>query len=255
MTQLKPDSTMPDNTPVALVTGAAKRIGAQICQTLHATGFNIVLHYHQSQQSALALAKELNNRRPQSCIAHQADLTSRLELNTLAQTASKHWQRLDLLVNNASRFYATPLAQANEQAWDELLGSNLQGAFFLSQQLASTLAAQQGSIVNIVDIYAQAPLKNYSIYCIAKAGLLAMTRSLALELAPHVRVNAVAPGAILWPEQADNESTELQKKIIERTALARAGNPSDIANTVLFLTQSPFITGQILSVDGGRLTC
>lgn len=249
------NQTNPDSAPVALVTGAAKRIGAQICRTLHAHGFNIVLHYRHAHEDACSLARHLNALRPQSCILQQADLSSLAEVRTLAQSANAHWQGLDLLVNNASSFYATPLAQSSEQNWDDLLGSNLKGAFFLSQQLAAALTAQQGSIVNIVDIYAQAPLKNYSIYCIAKAGLLAMTRSLALELAPRVRVNAVAPGAILWPEQQNNESTELQKKIIERTALARAGCPSDIANTVLFLAQSPFITGQILSIDGGRLTC
>lgn len=255
MNQTKPESTTSANAPVALVTGAAKRIGAQICRTLHAHGFNIVLHYRHAYEDACALARHLNQLRPQSCVLQQADLSSLAEIHALAQNASAHWQGLDLLVNNASSFYATPLAHSSEQDWDDLLGSNLKGAFFLSQQLASTLTAQQGGIVNIVDIYAQTPLKNHSIYCIAKAGLLAMTRSLALELAPSVRVNAVAPGAILWPEQAENESAALRKKIIERTALARAGNPGDIANSVLFLAQSPFITGQILNVDGGRLTC
>jgi len=248
-------SPLPPNTaPVALVTGGAKRIGAQICQTLHARGFNIVLHYRHAEESARELAHRLNDQRPDSCIAQQGELTSLHEVEKLAQTACQAWQRLDLLVNNASRFYATPFEQATEEAWHDLLGSNLKGAFFLSRQVAAELKKRQGNIVNIVDVYAQSPLKDHSIYCIAKAGLVAMTRCLALELAPAVRVNGVAPGAILWPAHEEASSTDTQKKIIERTLLARQGHPVDIANTVVFLAQAPFITGQIIVVDGGRFT-
>lgn len=250
--------TQKNNHPVALITGGAKRIGAEICTTLHQRGFNIILHYRHAEQEARQLSESLNAQRPKSCVLHKATLNDLIDIEGLSHKATQAWGRLDLLVNNASSFYPTPILQAQETDWEELMSSNLKGAFFLSQKLVPLLQKQQGSIVNIIDIYAQHPLKNHPIYCIAKAGLVAMTQSLALELGPDIRVNGVSPGAILWPEtdvQNSSKQNQLQQEIIQRTCLERRGQPRDIAQTVAFLAQeAPFISGQIIAVDGGRLT-
>ena len=250
--------TQKNNHPVALITGGAKRIGAEICATLHQRGFNIILHYRHAEQEARQLSESLNAQRPKSCVLHKATLNDLIDIEGLSHKATQAWGRLDLLVNNASSFYPTPILQAQETDWEELMSSNLKGAFFLSQKLVPLLQKQQGSIVNIIDIYAQHPLKNHPIYCIAKAGLVAMTQSLALELGPDIRVNGVSPGAILWPEtdvQNSSKQNQLQQEIIQRTCLERRGQPRDIAQTVAFLAQeAPFISGQIIAVDGGRLT-
>ena len=236
---------------IALVTGASRRIGAKIVRGLHAAGYRVLLHYHRSEDEARQLAKELNAERPGSILALRADLDDTAALGELVRRAIDAWGHLDALVNNASTFYPTPLGTVTESQWDDLLGSNLKAPFFLCQAAAPYLARRQGAIVNLVDIYAERPLKGYLAYSIAKAGLAALTRSLAVELAPDVRVNGVAPGAILWPEQADGGQT--QADILARIPLARSGSPADIAGAVRFLLEdTPYITGQIIAVDGGR---
>ena len=236
---------------IALVTGASRRIGAAIVRGLHAAGYRVLLHYHRSEDEARQLAKELNAERPGSILALRADLDDTAALGELVRRAIDAWGHLDALVNNASTFYPTPLGTVTESQWDDLLGSNLKAPFFLCQAAAPYLARRQGAIVNLVDIYAERPLKGYPAYSIAKAGLAALTRSLAVELAPDVRVNGVAPGAILWPEQADGGQT--QADILARIPLARSGSPADIAGAVRFLLEdTPYITGQIIAVDGGR---
>lgn len=242
---------MNESDRVALVTGASRRIGAEIVRGLHAAGYRVLLHYHRSEDEARQLAGALNTARPDSVLALHADLDDTAALDELVRRAIDAWGHLDALVNNASTFYPTPLGTVTESQWDALLGSNLKAPFFLCQAAAPHLARRQGAIVNLVDIYAERPLKGYPAYSIAKAGLAALTRSLAVELAPDVRVNGVAPGAILWPEQADGGQT--QADILARIPLARSGSPSDIAGAVRFLLEeAPYITGQIIAVDGGR---
>ena len=238
--------------PVILVTGAAKRVGAEIARTLHGAGARLVLHYRASLAAATALAAELNGHRADSAICLQADLRQSQAAMQLVAEAVAHFGRLDGLVNNASSFFPTPLGSIDEAAWEELIGSNLTGPLFLSQAAAPQLRANGGAIVNITDIHAELPLKNYPLYCAAKAGLLGLTRALALELAPEVRVNAVAPGPIAWPEN-DAFDAQARADIIGRTPLQRTGEPADIARSVRFLLfDSPFVTGQVLNVDGGR---
>lgn len=235
----------------ALVTGASRRIGAEIVRGLHAAGYRVLLHYHRSEEAARQLAGALNAARPDSVLALRADLDDTAAKDELVRRAIDAWGHLDALVNNASTFYPTPLGTVTELQWDALLGSNLKAPFFLCQAAAPHLARRQGAIVNLIDIYAERPLKGYPTYSIAKAGLAALTRSLAVELAPDVRVNGVAPGAILWPEQADGGQT--QADILARIPLARSGSPADIAGAVRFLLEeAPYITGQIIAVDGGR---
>ena len=242
---------MNESDRVALVTGASRRIGAEIVRGLHAAGYRVLLHYHRSEEAARQLAGALNAARPDSVLALRADLDDTAALDELVRRAIDAWGHLDALVNNASTFYPTPLGTVTESQWDALLGSNLKAPFFLCQAAAPHLARRQGAIVNLVDIYAERPLKGYPAYSIAKAGLAALTRSLAVELAPDVRVNGVAPGAILWPEQADGGQT--QADILARIPLARSGSPADIAGAVRFLLEeAPYITGQIIAVDGGR---
>ena len=242
---------MNESDRVALVTGASRRIGAAIVRSLHAAGYRVLLHYHRSEDEARKLAEELNAERPGSVLALCADLDDTAALDELVRRATDAWGHLDALINNASTFYPTPLSTVTESQWDALLGSNLKAPFFLCQAAAPHLARRQGAIVNLVDIYAERPLKGYPAYSIAKAGLAALTRSLAVELAPDVRVNGVAPGAILWPEQADGGQT--QADILARIPLARSGTPADIAGAVRFLMEeAPYITGQIIAVDGGR---
>jgi pteridine reductase len=239
--------------PVIIVTGAARRVGAEIARTLHAAGANLVLHYRASAQEAERLAADLNARREKSALALRHDLRDSADLPRLVAAAVAHFGRLDALVNNASSFFPTPVGRIDAAAWDDLIGSNLKGPLFLSQAAAPHLAKTHGCIVNITDIHAERPLKGYPLYCAAKAGLLGLTRALALELGPAVRVNAVAPGAIEWPENATDFPPEEQAAIIEHTLLKRVGTPGDIARTVKFLIlDAPYITGQVINVDGGR---
>jgi pteridine reductase len=239
--------------PVVIVTGAARRVGAEIARTLHAAGANLVLHYRASAQDAERLAVDLNARREKSALALPRDLLDLAGLAGMVEEAVAHFGRLDALVNNASSFFPTPVGAIDAAAWDDLIGSNLKGPLFLSQAAAPHLAKTHGCIVNITDIHAERPLKGYLVYCAAKAGLLGLTRALALELGPAVRVNAVAPGAIEWPENATDFPPEEQAAIIEHTMLKRVGSPGDIARTVKFLIfDAPYITGQVINVDGGR---
>jgi pteridine reductase len=234
-----------------LITGAAKRVGAVIARTLHAAGYDLALHYRNSRSEMEALIAELEAQRARSTLAVQAELADIAALPGLVDACSARYGRLDGLVNNASAFYPTPFGSVTEQQWNELFASNAQAPFFLAQAAAPHLQNAGGSIVNIVDIYAQHPLPHYPVYSMAKATLAAMTRALARELAPKVRVNAIAPGAILWPE-AGKPQTD-QADLIARTPLARTGIPEDVATAVLFLLRdAKFTTGQILNVDGGR---
>jgi len=238
-------------TKVALLTGAAKRIGAETARVLHAAGMNIVLHHNSSAALAEALAAELNAIRPHSVVTVAFNLKQIERLPDLAKQAAAACGRIDLLVNNASTFYPTEMEQIDLEQWHDLIAVNLQAPLVLRQTCSRFLRENNGSIVNIVDIHGDRPLKGYPIYSIAKAGLIAMTKSLARELAPEIRVNGVAPGAIMWPEVEAYES--VHQEIIDRTALKREGHPRDIAKTVQFLSNGPdYITGQIIAVDGGR---
>ncbi len=236
---------------VALVTGSAKRIGAEVVRKLHTEGLRVILHYNGSQSAAQAIADELNALRKDSVATIQFNLLDIDQLESFAKQIINIWGRLDILVNNASTFYPTPIQEINLNQWNDLIGVNLQAPLFLSKTLAPVLTEHKGCIVNIVDIHSERPLKGYTIYCIAKAGIGMLTKSLARELAPDVRVNGVSPGAIMWPEVEDYEP--VHQEIIERTALKREGDPKDIADTVWFLANSAnYITGQIIAVDGGR---
>lgn len=241
------------NLPVILITGAARRVGAEIARTLHAAGADLLLHYRSSATEAEALAAELNALRPKSALALRRDLRNTAVLADMVAETVAYFGRLDALINNASSFFHTPVGTIDEAAWDDLVGSNLKGPLFLAQAAAPHLARTQGCIVNITDIHAERPLKGYPVYSIAKSGLLGLTRALALELAPHVRVNAVAPGAIEWPENAEHFPPAEQQAIIDHTLLKRTGTPADIARTVKFLVfDAAYITGQVINVDGGR---
>jgi pteridine reductase len=241
------------NSPVALVTGAAQRLGAEICRSLHARGYRIIIHYRYSVEPAEGLRDELNAQRPDSAVIFSANMNSLPEVRALADAALLQWQRVDVLVNNASGFYPTAIESATESDWDELFSSNLKGPFFLSQALAPALRKTSGCIVNLIDIYAQKPLRGFPVYSMAKAGMSMMTQSLALELAPEVRVNGVSPGAILWPEQETEYSKQERQNINHRVPLQRQGEAGDIAQTVAFLVaDAPYISGQIIAVDGGR---
>lgn len=237
--------------PRALITGAARRIGACIARRLHQQGYDLILHYRQSSTDAEQLRDELNRQRADSCICLQADLNDMQAVEQLAQ-AVRQQGPLSLLVNNASTFYPTPLQQAAQSDWDQLINSNLRGPFFLSSALAPLLEASEGSIVNLVDVHAEKGLGGYPIYSIAKAGVKMMTLSLARELAPAVRVNGVSPGAILWPEADAEMDDAARQAILDKVPLQRTGRPEDIAEAVAFLASAGYITGQILAVDGGR---
>ena len=238
---------------VILVTGGAKRVGAAICRRLHTAGAQVAVHYRSSAQQALALQDELNALRTESAAVFQADL---LDLNALSQLVCgviEKFGRLDALINNASSFYATSLTEVDEQQWNDLLGTNLRAPLFLAQAAAAELRRQHGCIVNIADIHAERPMHGHLLYSTAKAGLVALTRALAQEMAPQVRVNAVAPGVILWPENDTWQDETQRRKIVAHTLLKREGEPDDIAKTVAFLIQeAPYITGQVITVDGGR---
>jgi pteridine reductase len=237
---------------VAFITGGVKRVGANIAHLLHAEGMNLALHYRHSEKQAHEIQAELNHKRPNSVILLQADLGHIAKLNSMVHQVIDSFGRLDVLVNNASSFYPTPVGKMTEQNWQELMDSNLKAPIFLSQAAANHLIKTEGCIINLVDIHADRPLKQHVIYCCAKAGLVMLTKSLGRELGPHVRVNAVAPGAILWPENEDLDDVTKQR-VISNIALKRPGQPSDIAKTVLFLIKdAPYITGQIIAVDGGR---
>lgn len=235
---------------VVLVTGAAHRVGAAIVACLHERGANIVLHYRNSENAAAAIASRLNQERTNSVQIVSANLNDHDAPKKMVQFAIDAFGQLDLLINNASSFYPTVVGEATLAQWDDLMASNLKAPFFLAQAAQPHLMKTQGSIVNIVDIHAEKPLKDYPIYCAAKAGLVMMTKSLAKELGPEIRVNAVAPGAILWPEEL---ADDVKQEIVSRTALKRKGSPEDIAKAVRYLSEDAgYVTGQILAVDGGR---
>ena len=236
---------------VALVTGGARRVGAAIARQLHGAGASVLLHYRDSEADAARLEAELNAARPKSAAKVKAELLAPVAPRALLSAALDSFGRLDVLVNNASSFFPVAVGAMESSHWEELIGSNLRAPLFIAQQAAQELAKNEGCIVNIVDIHAERPLKGYALYSIAKAGLAAMTRALALELAPRVRVNGVAPGAIAWPEDGQFPDAE-RSRIIATTPLARTGSPDDVARAVLFLAGAPYVTGQIVAVDGGR---
>jgi pteridine reductase len=237
---------------VALVTGGARRVGAQIVRTLHGAGAAVLVHRHRSRTDADALIAELDARRPGSAHAFALDLLDTARLPTLIEAAEQRFGRLDMLVNNASTFYPTPLGAITEAHWDDLVGSNLKAPLFLSQAAAPLLRRTQGLILNIVDIHGMRPLRQHPVYGVAKAGLIMLTRSLARELGPEVRVNAIAPGPVMWPEDGSADPAR-REKIVSRTLLKRSGSTDDIARAALFFAaDAPFVTGQVLPVDGGR---
>jgi pteridine reductase len=237
--------------PVALITGAGRRVGAVTARALHAAGYDLALHYRRSGDDARALADELERRRGGSTLLLQAELADLPALPALLEQLLAHYGRLDALVNNASAFFPTPLGTATPAQWNALFASNAQAPFFLSQAAIPALREARGGIVNLVDIYAERPLAQHTVYCMAKAALAAMTRSLALELAPDIRVNGVAPGAVLWP--SDGKPYADQQAMLARTPLQRAGTPEDVAGAVLWLLRdAPYVTGQVIHVDGGR---
>jgi pteridine reductase len=236
---------------VVPITGGARRVGAEIARTLHAAGANVLIHYRSSATAAALLAEEFNRIRPRSAAVHAADLLSAQAPDQLVAAALAQFGRLDILINNASTFYPTPVGKITAAQWDDLIGSNLKAPLFLAQAAAKSLGLQRGLIINIIDIHGLKPLKGYPLYSAAKAGLAMLTRSLARELGPDIRVNGIAPGPVLWAENGMDE--DLKREIIGKTALKRGGSPKDIARTALFLARdAPYITGQIIAVDGGR---
>lgn len=236
---------------VVLVTGGARRLGAAIARLLHAEGARILIHHRASQADAAALAAELNATRSGSAATHAADLMDVAALPGVVAAATSAFGRLDVLVNNASTFYPTPLGEITPQAFDDLVGTNLRAPLFLAQAAAPELRLRRGLVLNMIDIHAFRPLKRHLVYCAAKAGLLMVTQSLARELGPHVRVNGIAPGPVLWPE--GEMDSDLKARILDRTALKRMGTPEDVARAALFLVRdAPYVTGQVLPVDGGR---
>ena len=236
-----------------LITGAARRVGAAIARAAHSAGASVAIHYRRSAADARALTAEFNAARAGSAIAIEGDLLDTQALTGLVDQTLAAFGRLDVLVNNASSFYPTPVGTITTQQWDDLLGTNLRAPLFLSQAAAPALTRSGGLILNLIDIHGYRPLKRHPVYCAAKAGLIMLTQSLARELGPAVRVNGIAPGPVLWPEGGMDE--QHKATIVERTALKRIGTPDDVASTALFfMTSAPFITGQILAVDGGRST-
>lgn len=238
---------------VAFITGASHRIGAQLTRTFHDAGFNIILHYHRSEAEATALQEKLCKIRPDSVALLCLDLVNLDDWDSVNKFCVDKWGRVDVLINNASSFFPTPAGKVTKEDWDDLVGTNLRAPFFLCQALAPALKEVAGNIVNIIDIHGERPLKNYPVYSIAKAGLGMMTRSLAKELAPEVRVNGISPGAILWPEKQAEVTENTKATIIRQIPLKRQGAPEDIATAALFLARdAPYVNGQILAVDGGR---
>ena len=238
---------------VVLITGGARRVGAAISRRLHGAGANLVVHYRSSAAEARELKSELTRARGDSVVLVQGDLLKPANLTGLIKDAVKAFGQLDALINNASSFYATPMGELTEKAWDDLIGTNLKAPLFLSQAAARELRKTHGSIVNIIDIHAEFPMKNYVIYNTAKGGLVALTKSLARELGPEVRVNGVSPGTIIWPDDEAWKDELARQRIMNQAALKRIGEPDDIAKTVEFLlTAAPYVTGQVIAVDGGR---
>ena len=238
--------------PVALITGAAKRVGAVIARRLHAAGYDVALHHRGSTAEAVALAAELDAARPASTLLLQAELGDVAALGALVQRCIERFGRLDALVNNASAFHPTPIGQASEADWTALMDSNAKGPFFLAQAAAPHLRAAGGAIVNLVDIYGERPLAQHTLYCMAKAANAMLVKSLAAELGPQVRVNGVAPGAVMWPESG--KSDDAKQAMLAKTALKRVGSPEDVAEAVRWLLQDArYTTGQVIAVDGGRL--
>jgi pteridine reductase len=231
-----------------LITGGAQRIGAEIAKTLHDNQFNVIIHYNESEQEAKALCAKLNNRRQNSAQRIHANLASVDEINQLVGVI----ENIDLLVNNASVFYPTPLENCTVNDWDTIMNINVKAPFLLSNGLSKKLKQTQGCIVNIVDIHAERPLKNYAIYSISKTGIKTLTKTLAKELAPDVRVCGVSPGSILWPEQKAELEPHKKQIMLERIALKRQGSTADIAEAVLFLANANYITGEVINIDGGR---
>jgi pteridine reductase len=237
---------------VVLITGGAKRVGAATCRRLHAAGANLMLHYRESAGEARLLQAELNNQRKDSVALIQADLLDLGKVQSIVDQSLQTFGKLDALVNNASSFFQTPVGEITAAQWEDLIGTNLRAPMFLAQAAAPSLKKSQGAIVNITDIHAERPLKNYVVYSVAKAGLVGLTRSLARELAPDVRVNAVAPGPILWPDDAAFDELSRQR-IISHTPLKREGTPEDIAKAVHYLlADATYVTGETINVDGGR---
>ena len=235
----------------ALVTGGAKRIGATIAETLHNNGFNVAIHYNSSSDSAEQLCAQFNAKKQDSSIAIGADLLDQSSLENLIPSLIEKTKRLDVLVNNASTFYPTPIEKIALEDWDNLFGTNLKAPLFLSKYAAKYLRQSRGTIINIIDIHSKKPLKDHPIYGSAKSGLAMLTRSLASDLAPAVRVNGISPGLILWPE--NNPSDQVKNNILQQIPLKKIGTSEDIANCVLFLIEdAPYITGEIIAVDGGR---
>ena len=244
---------MPLAGKAVLVTGAARRVGAALAAAFHAAGARVAVHYRGSKAEADARAAGFNAARPDSARAFQADLSDPAACETLVATVVRAFGRLDVLVNNASSFYSTPVGSITPDQFDDLIGSNLRAPLFLAQAAAPELGKRDGLILNIADIHGLKPLRQHAVYCSAKAALIMLTRSLARELGPAVRVNAIAPGPVLWPESGIDP--ELRRRIVERTALKRAGTPEDVAKAALFFaTDAPYVTGEVLAVDGGRLS-
>lgn len=238
---------------VALVTGAAQRLGAATAEHLHTRGLRVIIHCRSHRAEADALAAKLNLQRPDSATVMQADLTEPDAINQLAINACAYWQRLDVLVNNASVFYPTPTESASLEDWDVIMHSNLRAPFLLGQACVPALRQSKGCIINLIDIYAERPLADHPLYCASKAGLAMLTRSWARDLGPDIRANGVSPGAIMWPEQDDAVTLDYQDRIVNATSLKRTGNAQDIAGAIGYLAcDAPYVTGQILAVDGGR---
>ncbi len=255
MSETRKSRTRQSGTGTALITGAARRIGACIGETLHQRGCDVFLHYHSSSDSVIELAAKLNAKRSGSASVIQADLGNFADIEKLADQLRAKADSLDLLVNNASRFFPTQVGSTTPQQWDDLLDSNLRGAYFLTQALLPELAIAGGSVVNLLDVHASRPMRGHAVYCVAKAGLQMMTLALAKDLGPQIRVNGVAPGAILWPEQdsSSEEQQEIRQEILQKTVMGRAGEPQDIASAVAYLgLDATYVTGQVLAVDGGR---
>lgn len=247
------EAAMPLENKVVLVTGAARRIGAVIARAFHARGANVAVHFRRSAEEARALVAELNAVRRRSAAAFEADFADDSAIAALPAAVTGTFGVLDVLVNNASSFYPTPVGQITAAQFDDLVGSNLRAPLFLSQAVAPELRRRQGLILNIADIHGLRPLRQHAVYSAAKAGLIMLTRALARELGPEIRVNAIAPGPVLWPE--NDMDPELQRRIVARTALKRTGTPEDVARAAIFFaTEAPFVTGEVLAVDGGRLS-
>jgi pteridine reductase len=247
-----PQPAQPLAAKVVLVTGSARRVGAVIAAAFHQEGARLAVHYRGSRRDAEALVERFNSARPGSAHAFQADLADPAACNALPVAVIRELGRLDVLVNNASTFYATPVGTVTPDQFDDLVGSNLRAPLFLAQAAAPELARREGLILNIADIHGLRPLGRHAVYCAAKAALVMLTRSLARELGPRIRVNAIAPGPVLWPETDLDE--KLRERIVTRTALKRAGTPEDVAKAALFFARdAPFVTGEVLAVDGGRL--